>query len=75
MGGMVLETNMNEILTRVQESVPYWGVGGRVVWIGLAFSYFLMLQASELFAGERGTSIVFIVCGGGIWRFSEITSS
>ena len=31
------------ILTRMQESVPYWGVGGRVVWIGLALSYFLSL--------------------------------
>lgn len=42
------------ILTRMQESVPSWGVGGRVVWIGLALSYFLMLRASELFAGEKG---------------------
>ena len=34
------------ILTRMQESVPCWGVGGRVVWIGLALSYFWMLLAS-----------------------------
>ena len=40
-------------LTRMQESVPYWGVGGRVVWIGLALSYFVMLRASELFTEEK----------------------
>ena len=42
------------ILTRMQESASYWGVGVRVVWIGLALSSFLMLRASELFAGEKG---------------------
>ena len=30
------------------------GVGGTVVWIGLALSYFLVLRASELLAGEKG---------------------
>ena len=42
------------ILTRIQDSVPSWKVGGRVTWIGLALSYFLTLRASELFAGEEG---------------------
>ena len=50
------------MLTRMQESVPSWGVGGRVMSIGLALSYFLMLRASELFAGEKGEfhSIYFL---------------
>jgi len=42
------------MLTGMQENVPSWGVGGRVMWIGLALSYFLMLRASELFAGKKG---------------------
>ena len=40
--------------TTMQESISSWGVGGRVVRIGLALSYVLMLRASELFAGEKG---------------------
>ena len=42
------------IPTRMQENVSYWRVGGRMAWIDLALSYFLMLRASELFAGEKG---------------------
>ena len=42
------------MLTGMQESIPSWGEGGRVLWIGLALSYFLMLRASELFAKEKG---------------------
>ena len=30
------------------------GVGGRVLWIGLALTYFFMLRASELFANGKG---------------------
>ena len=42
------------MLTEVQEIIPSRGVGGRVVWIGLALSHFLMLRASELFTAEKG---------------------
>ena len=66
------------MLTNMQESIPSWGVGGRVVWVGLALSYFLMYGAAELFTGEKGEFhrfTVFIVCGGWMWRSSETTSS
>ena len=39
--------------TEMQESSQAWGVGGRVIWIGLALSYFLKLRASELFVKEK----------------------
>ena len=42
------------MLTGMQENVRLRGVGGRVMWIGLASSYFLMLRASELFTGKKG---------------------
>ena len=42
------------MLTDMQESVQAWGVCGRVLWIGLALTYFLMLRASELFANGKG---------------------
>ena len=38
------------MLTRMQDSVPSCGVGGRVVWMGLALPFF-MFRASALFAG------------------------
>ena len=42
-------------MTRVmEESIGAWGVGGRIVWIGLALTYQLLLRASELFAEEGG---------------------
>ena len=54
---------------------PILGSGARVVWIGLALSYLFMLRASELFAGENGEFHSIYFCGGGMWRFSGITSS
>lgn len=53
------------ILTRIHGSVPSWGVGKKIVWIGLALSYFLMLQVSELLAGEK-EGFHGICCGGGM---------
>ena len=54
----------------MQESIPSWGVGGKVVWIGLALSYFLMLRASELFAGEkREFHSVYCLRRGGVTFF------
>ena len=40
-------------MTRVmEESIGEWGVGGRIVWIGLALMFQLfLLRASEPFAG------------------------
>lgn len=43
-----------EMQTEMQDSVPSWGVRGRVMCIGLASSYFLELRASELFTMEKG---------------------
>jgi len=42
------------MLAGMQENVLSWGVGGRVMWTGLALSCCLMLRASELFAGKKG---------------------
>ena len=42
------------MLTEMQESVQAWGVGRRVLWIGLALTYFFMLRASELFVNGKG---------------------
>ena len=42
------------VLTEMQESVQAWGIGGTVLWIGLALTNFLMLRTSELFAKGRG---------------------
>ena len=51
----------------MQESVPYWR---RVVWIGLALSYFLMLRASELFVGEmREFHIIYFLRRGDVAFF------
>ena len=43
-----------EIISVVEESIGEWGVGGRIVWIGLALTYQLLLRASDLFAEEGG---------------------
>ena len=40
------------MITKMQESSQAWGVGGRVLWIGLTLSYFFKLRASELFVKE-----------------------
>ena len=45
------------MLTEMQESVQAWGVGGRMLWIGLALTYFLMLRASELFANGKALGV------------------
>ena len=38
----------------MRESVQAWGVGGRLLWIGLALTYVFMLRASERFANGKG---------------------
>ena len=43
-----------EMIRVREESISSWGVGGRIVWIGLALTNQLLLRASELFAEERG---------------------
>ena len=43
-----------EMIRVMEESIGAWGVGGRIVWIGLALTYQLLLRASELFAEEGG---------------------
>ena len=43
-----------QMLTGMQENIRPWGVGGRVMWISLALTYFPMLRASQLFAGKKG---------------------
>ena len=42
------------MLTGMQGRVQAWGVGGRVLRIGLALPYLLMLRASELHAEGKG---------------------
>ena len=63
------------MLTRMQESFPYWEVGGGVVFIGLALPYFLTLRASELFTGEKGDFHNMYCLRRGDVAFSELTSS
>ena len=62
------------ILTRMQDSVPFWGVGGRVVWIGLTLSNFLTLRASELFEGEKEDFLSIYCLRRGDVVFSEVAS-
>ena len=38
----------------MEASIGAWGVGGRIVWIGLDLAYQLLPRASELFAEEGG---------------------
>ena len=57
---------MWRMLTEMQESVQAWGVGGRVLWIGLALTCFFMSRASELFASGKGVfHKVYCLRGGG----------
>lgn len=42
------------MLCYMQEEVGAGSEGGRVLWLGLAMSYFLLLRASELFAEKSG---------------------
>ena len=62
------------MLTRMQESIPCWGVGGRVVWIGLTLSNFLTLRASELFEGEKEDFLSIYCLRRGDVVFSEVAS-
>ena len=43
-----------EMIRVMEESIGAWGVRGRIVWIGLALTYQLLLTASEVFAEEGG---------------------
>ena len=43
-----------EMIRVMEESIGAWGAGGKIVWIGLALTYQLLLRASELFAEEGG---------------------
>ena len=63
------------MLTEMQESVQAWGVGGRVLGIGLALTYFFMLRASELFSNGKGVFHKVYCLSWGMWRSSRITSS
>ena len=58
------------MLSSMQQSVGGEGAGGRVLWIGLALTYLLMLRASELFA-ERDGKIhdVYCLCRGDVAFF------
>ena len=54
-----------EILRRMEGAVNEWGVGRRVAWIGLVLSYFMFLNASELFEEELSLLFVLVsVCRG-----------
>ena len=34
--------------------IPTWGVGGRVIWLCLSLSYFLIARSDEMFASSAG---------------------
>ena len=59
------------VLARMQDCVPYRGVGRRLVRIGVALFYFLCCGHRNCSRGRSRSSMVCIVCGGGMWRFSE----
>ena len=42
------------MLAGMERGSQEWGMGSRVMWIGLALTYRLLLRASELFAEENG---------------------
>ena len=44
-----------EMLKRMEGIAKEWGTGGRVVRIGLALTYLILLRASELFAEDDGS--------------------
>ena len=53
------------MLKEMEEAAKEWGMGGRVVWIGLALTYLLLLRASELFAEDDGSvHAVYCLRGG-----------
>lgn len=59
------------IITEMQGEAAEWGEGGRVLWIGFALSYLLMMRASELFTGEGGRANgAFILTRGDVAFFN-----
>ena len=57
-----------EMLKEMEEAAKEWGMGGRVVWIGLALTYLLLLRASELFAEDDGSVHAVYCLRGGEWH-------
>ncbi|CAN0313782.1 unnamed protein product, partial [Pylaiella littoralis] len=43
-----------EVLLSGQALVPSWGQGGRILWLCLALSYFLVARSEEIFASASG---------------------
>ena len=54
-----------EILKGMEGAVKEWGVGEIVAWIGLALTYLILLEASELFAEDDGSVHAVYCLGGG----------
>lgn len=56
-----------EVVKGLEGCAVVWGVGERVVWMGLALSFLLLLWASELFADDRGdVHAVYCLRRGGV---------
>ena len=51
----------SEITRVMEEGIGEWGVGGRIVWVGLALTYQLLFRASELYA-EEGRKVHEVYC-------------
>ena len=55
------------MLKGFKEAAKEWRVGGRVAWIGLALTYFILLRASEVFAEDDGSvHAVYCLRGGNL---------
>ena len=39
-----------------ESSIPAWGIGGRVMWLCLSLSYFLISRSDEIFARSSGVA-------------------
>lgn len=51
-GGSVLE--VLSMVPEMEGGSQGWGLGGRVIWIGRALTYLLLVRASKLFVEENG---------------------
>ena len=43
-----------KMLLEGERLIPEWGVGGRVLWLCLSLSYFLIARSDEIFASSSG---------------------
>ena len=62
-----------EMLKGMEGAAKKWGVGERVVRIGLALTYLLLQRASELFAKNDGSVNAVNFLGGADWHSMQVS--